>query len=149
MQKIEFKNKGEEGYENSKLNADNLNLLQDNVDEAISEVFESGTNTNGSYVKFKDGTMICWQPKVFQVSAFEQWGSLYRKIIQNPFIFPVSFTTYPTVVCGVRNTESGQLFGMPDGLVIDQNGINSLQLLRPTDSSGEIIINYFAIGKWK
>ena len=149
MQKIEFKNKGEEGYENSKLNADNLNLLQDNVDEAINEVLESGTNTNGSYVKFNDGTMICFQPKVFQVSEFEQWGSLYRKIIQNPFIFPVSFITYPTVVAGVRNTNNSQLFGMPDGLVISQSGIESLQLIRPTDSSGEIIINYFAVGKWK
>ena len=32
MQKINFKNKGEEGYESSKLNADNLNLLQTNVE---------------------------------------------------------------------------------------------------------------------
>ena len=136
----------------TKLNAEDFQENVDKIDEIIdfsNSVIASEANDNGSYIKYSDGTMICWQPKVFQVSAFEQWGSLYRKIIQNPFIFPVSFTTYPTIVCGVRNTNSSQLFGMPDGLVIDKNGVNSLQLIRPTDSSGEIIINYIAIGKWK
>lgn len=136
----------------TKLNAEDFQENVDKIDELVdfsNSVIESGTNDNGSYVKYSDGTLICWQPIVFQVSEFEQWGSLYRKIIQNPFIFPVPFTTYPTVICGVRNINNSQLFGMPDGLVISQSGVESLQLIRPTDSSGEIIINYLAIGKWK
>ena len=45
MQKIDFKNKGEEGYESSKLNADNLNLLQANVEAAINSLNSENENT--------------------------------------------------------------------------------------------------------
>lgn len=41
------------------LKAFNLNKMQDNIEEAINGVVESGSNANGSYIKFTDGTMIC------------------------------------------------------------------------------------------
>lgn len=41
MQKIEFKNKGEEGYENSKINASNLNQIQENTENEINNIKEN------------------------------------------------------------------------------------------------------------
>lgn len=131
------------------IDSTNLNLLQTNVENAINGVVESGTNSNGNYIKYADGTMICFQPKVFSVSDYEQWGVFYRKVLSNPFTFPVPFTTFPTVTFSGRNTSSSQLVNIIDGAVIDQNGVNSIQLFRPNNSSGETVINYIAIGKWK
>lgn len=46
MNKIDFKNKGEEGYENSKINATNLNQLQTNTEDAIEDVNQASMKLN-------------------------------------------------------------------------------------------------------
>lgn len=143
MEKINFINN------QTPASATTMNTFQNNIENAINSVIESGSNTNGNYIKYADGTMICFQPKVFSVSDYEQWGVFYRKVLSNPFTFPVPFTTFPTVTFSGRNTSSAQLVNIIDGAVIDQNGVNSIQLFRPNSSSGETIINYIAIGKWK
>lgn len=75
MEKINFKNKGEPGA--IPANADNLNLMQNNVENSfksnkttsdkdtyscnyINGIIESGSNSNGNWIKFSDGTMICY-----------------------------------------------------------------------------------------
>lgn len=55
MQKINFQNLPNT---TTPVNATNLNDLQDNVEDAIDGVVESGSNANGSYIKYNDGTLI-------------------------------------------------------------------------------------------
>lgn len=73
MEKINFKNKGETGA--IPINANNLNLMQDNVENSfktskttsnkdtyscnyINGIIESGNNDNGNWIKYVDGTMM-------------------------------------------------------------------------------------------
>lgn len=56
MDRITFENLPSQ---KSALSAEKLNQMQDNIEEAINEIIDSGSNDNGSYVKFSDGTMIC------------------------------------------------------------------------------------------
>lgn len=49
MNKIDFKNKGEVGA--IPINADNLNLLQENAEDAINGVVQRGSNANGNSIK--------------------------------------------------------------------------------------------------
>lgn len=60
MEKINFINN-----QAPAINATNLNKLQDNVENAIRGVVESGSNANGSWVKYDDGRMECWGTGVF------------------------------------------------------------------------------------
>ncbi len=147
--KKDWKNKGDTGYEDSKFNADNMNDLENRIEIGLNSITAYGTNANGNYIKFDCGIMICYHPKVFSVSDYEQWGSFYRKKLQNPFVFPVAFINYPTVVTSIRNSTDSQLINIADGLVVSPTGIESLQLIRPTNSAGETLINYIAIGRWK
>lgn len=55
MQKINFNDLPDT---NTPINSSNLNQLQTNVENAINGIVESGSNDNGSYIKYADGTMI-------------------------------------------------------------------------------------------
>jgi hypothetical protein len=82
------------------LNATNLNSMQ---------VEESGSNTNGNYIKYNDGTLIQWN--TIAKSSFQSSSALsttvqginwYRS--NNPSVaFPISFidTNYSVNVTGL------------------------------------------------
>ena len=54
MQKITFVN------ENAPyVSAENLNQMQTNVENAINGIVESGSNENGTWIKWANGTLIC------------------------------------------------------------------------------------------
>lgn len=56
MNKINFVN-GQAPY----INGTNPNKMQDNIENAINEIVESGSNDNGNWIKYADGTMIVTQ----------------------------------------------------------------------------------------
>lgn len=134
-----------EQYEgNTPLSAENLKQMEDNMEEAIDEkistVVERSENTNGSYVKFMDGTMI-------------QYG--YNNGVDNGerlITYPVPFVEIPVVSC--------------DTAVYDRNYIHLAQVHNISKVSCSIIVRYcassggtwgiggnsfswIAIGKWK
>ena len=65
-------------------NDDNMGLLsnlttpnKNNLVGAINSVVESGSNTNGDYIKYSDGTMICTKKVTGQAKITATWGNLY------------------------------------------------------------------------
>ena len=60
-------------------NLANLNTsVKDNLVNAInSTIIESGTNNNGTYIKYADGTMICTKKVTGQANITSTWGNLY------------------------------------------------------------------------
>ncbi len=68
-----------------------------NLNEKIAEIIESGSNDNGSYIKFSDGTMIC-SGHISQTLARTTQRSDCRWI-QNIW----SYYQFPNIVC--RNSE--------------------------------------------
>ena len=148
MEKINFVNNSE-----PYLSAENLNQLQTNVETAINGVVESGSNENGSYIKYTDGTMICrgtWG--IGAVSASTQSGNVYKVLIEQRHNFPVSFIEKPTmtfsayesvedwgmllVVCPKKNSVTAQNFG-------------SINVISATQAAINLAIDYIALGKWK
>ena len=94
--KLNWLNKGETGA--IPINKDNLNHMdngisnndsaignlanlstpvKDNLVNAInSTVVESGSNANGEYIKYADGTMICTKKVTGQAKITATWGNL-------------------------------------------------------------------------
>lgn len=146
MQKIEFKDLPDTS---TPINSENLNLLQTNVESAINGIVESGNNTNGNYIKYTDGTMICHFSKGLATTTCTQVANMYQYEFSNPFTFPVPFVDTPSVTISngyVSSAASALIWAFQRNNV----GIQSIKTLSPSNFSGQYVaFNYIAIGKWK
>ena len=124
----------------------NLNLLQTNVENAINEVAESGSN----YVKFKSGIMVVYG-SIEADANFTTWGSAYQQELSGGY-FAVPFIETPFLVLAstinVDNTYNYASFAGTFGTTKSITGI--IKLMRPVAAStGKVKVNYMAVGKWK
>lgn len=144
---LDWKNKGESGYENSKMNKTKMKDITDKVDELVdfsNSVIESGTN----YVKFKDGTMICYGNIEFNIGNMNQRSPFWQYQNNNLSIpFSQTFISKPNIVASIIAGNYTSLLYVIDCSI---NAITSITILTLADSSQQKTnINYMAIGKWK
>lgn len=110
-------------------------------------IIESGSNENGNFIKFSDGTMICYKTtNEIDMNITTEWGSLYegQTSLGN---LPAEFIETPTI--------SVTPFG--SGMLIEQGGYNAsktswgnVTCVRPTSVENVKARFYLiAIGKWK
>lgn len=115
------------------------------------------TNSNGTAVKFPDGTMICTGKKAFTIASFVAWGSVYstgnNNVIFNnfpvEFIAPPIVSVHPTIKTG--ETGGGNFWlGSDTGNPITKSSAGGVQLIRgSTASNFKTTLSYTAIGRWK
>jgi phage minor structural protein len=110
-------------------------------------IYASGSNSNGSYVKFGDGTMICWVTMYVTDQAINQaYGSLF--IGSRTWTYPSVFYGTPTVTCSQFKWGSGASWG-------NVANVRSTDVdLRGYDVSSRAagttcIISAIAVGRWK
>ena len=169
MEKINFINQSTPA-----LNATNLNKLQDNVEDsideakndmqdiinetkedieqAISSIIESGSNSNGNYVKYSDGTMVCTGKYEGNVSINNVLGSIYRSATITFNNFAAPFTRLDSIDFNLIDGQSGNF------VWLGTYGDYSPSLTNPgrcvlfsgvSTSSTSTKVSYFAIGRWK
>lgn len=116
-------------------------------DTAWSTIIESGSNDNGSWIKYSDGTMICYKSTgEIDMNVTTSWGSLYEGNISIGN-FPAEFIETPTI--------SVTPFG--SGMLIEQGGIDASKTswgnitgVRPNSVENvKARFHLIAIGKWK
>lgn len=112
-----------------------------------SRIIDSGSNNNGNWIKYSDGTMICTKKVVFSGLQFTtSFGSMYeapsvylgdyaKEFIDTPTPF-YSASTSTCIVESFANTKAS--FG-------------TVTLLRPVKTTADYTytINLMAIGRWK
>lgn len=59
-------------------NANVLGNIATALENIVSTIIESGSNSNGSYIKFADGTMICYKKIQVTSNITNRWGNLYE-----------------------------------------------------------------------
>lgn len=158
MEKINFINNSEPD-----ISAENLNLMQTNIENAINGILESGTNDNGSWIKFNDGTMICritLSKEKFlnstSLSTTVQGINIYRSNVVN-WNFPVSFVNTDIQINITTNTLSnGTRFAFGRVNSILTKSLVEIQLLGLEDFTENAVgytnlnkVYVMAIGKWK
>lgn len=58
-----------------------------------------GSNANGKYVKFPDGTLICWVEHKTTTAINSAWGGVYESTTQQDLgTWPHAFISTPNVV---------------------------------------------------
>lgn len=136
------------------LSAENLNQMEDNIENAIDDVqtyaesiVESGTNVNGKYIKFKDGTMICTKKVTFNsVSVNQSVGSLYQSSALNLGNFAEAFDETPIINCTLGGGYSGWLTKIQNTTA---SSIGSVEIFRATSSTNlSYIVNVVAYGTY-
>lgn len=128
----------------------NLNTTnKSNLVSAINSVVESGTNSNGSWIKYADGTMICTKKIVTQQQINVAFGSLYETSNTVNFgNYAMPFISVPDTILGTSFGRSCLLEGIQD---YSATSFGWTWLMRPSadDSVKEYTISLLAIGKWK
>jgi hypothetical protein len=140
------------------LNANNLNTIQENVETAINEtntnlktlingIVESGNNSNGNYIKYSDGTMICTKLVTVTAQCSTTWGSMYESENVSFGATPQTFIEVP-MVFPYASTRTALIEGLRDTTI---NDFGNTWLARPIADQNQIqyTINLLAIGRWK
>ena len=141
MEKINFVNN-----QAPAISASSLNQLQTNVESAINGVVESGSNDNGYWVKYSDGTMECYGTKSYESTAFAATGNVYYRDLSG-VTFPVPFKENEIIVptCSMAMGNVGAI----TPISVSNTGISGFSVLSASSSARGITVYWRAIGKWK
>ena len=128
---------------------------KNNIVGAINSVVENGTNNNGSWIKFADGTMICKFTQIINLTVNTAWGSLYGGKF-SVHDYPQEFIDIPeasiTLVANNDGNYAGWIGtnGGTDDIRPTKKNIGEFNILRPTTANNAYYkVQVIAIGKWK
>lgn len=130
---------------------DNLVAITSDVSlvaEKINNNIISGSNANGNWIKYSDGTMICTISKDVSFSTYTQDGTIYYYDINN-INFPQTFTELNSVNASFNSTKAGKFpwLGIYNATTSSIARIRLFNYYNSNDNAG--YINVIAIGKWK
>lgn len=110
-------------------------------------IVESGSNSNGKWIKYSDGTMICYQSFTCNVNYSTKYGSgYYAEITDEIKSFPVSFIETPKVSVGLT-TNYGIGCALRD--TNTEKCATNIFVYTFVSRTDTVTLNIIAIGKWK
>ena len=128
-------------------------LSASNVQAAIDElagIVSSGSNANGTWIKFADGTLICTKTingAVMEPTDWTEWGSLYY-FSTSGGLWAETFYSAPSV--SASNISADAAFMVGSIKDVSTTGLSSITIVRPTAPSVlSFGISIIAVGRWK
>lgn len=116
-------------------------------------IVESGSNENGSWVKFSDGTMECRNSvKITSVDITTSCASFYRSAEITPFgNFPQTFINIPDVTYSYDGNDSASgLRWLGKSNKVTTSNVGAFYILSPwSGTTPNCNISYIAKGNWK
>lgn len=134
-------------YENTdianinKVTASDMNEIKN----VVNGMIESGSNNNGSWIKYSDGTMICYRKIEKTVAITDVYGTLYKGIIED-INFPQSFVSIP--YCLAQNNGANHII-IGQCQAVSTTKIGKLEIWSSIATTTYVIPVIIAIGKWK
>ena len=118
----------------------------------INGIVESGSNANGTWTKWADGTMIVNKTIRGTANITSAWGSLFISQEINLGNYPVAFIERPTVVVSPQTQTGTQymLAGQGGSGYGTETNAGNVALIRPNSrTSVAYVLDIIAKGKWK
>lgn len=106
-------------------------------------IVETGTNANGTYTKWADGTMICRHTGAGQAATIGGGSVFYSGGVN--FTFPATFITAPTITPSAVQSSGFFCWGVVDGSPSTTNA--TVRVICPVNT-GSASPSYIAIGRW-
>ena len=111
-------------------------------------VIEEGSNSNGKYRKWRDGTLEMWGDFDRSSAITEKAGSLYASPSPISITFPVQSLTRPNI--NLTITAGGAIWGKPWDSASSYLRDFSYSILAATQwSNAAYHVSYYARGTWK
>ncbi|WP_439830449.1 hypothetical protein [Aeromonas caviae] len=112
-------------------------------------IIERGSNANGGYVKFADGTMICNAVGYFGADANIAYGSIFKSPGYT-WTFPAPFTVGTTPACSGKLSNWSAGWVGYEATVIDSNASAGFCVMTGTAISGAsgLTVTLLAVGRW-
>lgn len=128
------------------------NNIATNYNQFNAYIIESGTNENGSWIKYSDGTMICQNRKMLDdvdITA-NAGGGLYRSSSFEFDNFPQAFTNINNVIkSGYLGYVAEQETWFIDSSIFNLTTAGQGKFMCGVSSSNRSgYMQYIAIGKW-
>lgn len=127
-----------------------IGVIPQNVIDEVEELYNpiKGSNANGTYVKYVDGTMIC--TKIVRLSSLAvntSWGTCYESALTSLGIFAEEFIDVPIVTI----TNHGAVGAWFEYLLnTSKTYVGDVRMVAPVSvGAGTFNIHVIAIGKWK
>lgn len=107
-------------------------------------IIERGSNANGEYVRYADGTQICTYRDATGLDLNTASGSIYRSTSDGTWTFPIAFAagTYPVVSC---SPESPSRFAATNG---GSNTSATYRYFGPVNNVSVLPCTLMAVGRW-
>jgi hypothetical protein len=120
-----------------------VGTVQQSAGAVTGAIVERGTNANGEYVRFADGTQICWFTKGSDSQLTGSSGGLFWA--QEICIFPAIFVDTPAVSPNALDVSSGLYWGTASGI---PSATSFTFEAIGTSDGGSYRLSYLAIGHW-
>jgi hypothetical protein len=106
-------------------------------------VLERGSNANGEFVRFADGTLICTRTNLSVTNASTAVGQLFRSSANVTWTFPVAFSAAPVVKSDCDNADCWATVGAAPTTTTVQ-----LRAVSPVSQAAALTIRAVATGRW-
>lgn len=142
---------------NKKISASEIAIKKDNkgvpLDSYLSDstIYDSGSNSNGEWIRFNNGWMIIKQKYSDTKNVYVAMGSLKRVGLNIPPDFPIAFKETPNVQITLHNCWLVWLMGIEgEATTTNATGNNLIPVASAETRIVENVeIHITAIGKWK
>ena len=125
-----------------------FDAIDDHVAESASKhITESGSNANGNYIKFDDGTMICQLRTIIADKSISGAYAPNWFVGNHLWTFPHAFVGIPVASCGQFQIGSALSFGAASDTSTTQSMIRAFAPV--SVPNGSAVIALTAIGRWK
>lgn len=116
-------------------------------------LIETGSGTNGTYIKFFDGTMICTCSVTRTVTLNGTYGNVHGANFGS-ITFPATFISQPYVSWSSNNPDGntrGHWIGTYNGITVSTTAVSGLHIYRHNinEEASQIEVQVTAIGRWK
>jgi hypothetical protein len=105
-------------------------------------IIEKGSNANGEFVRYADGTLICWNYALTAQDATAAVGSLFRTTNTLSWTFPSVFSVAPAVSGQVDSSARWLSLGSPSTTAVD------FRQYAATSQPVTVVNRVIAIGRW-
>ena len=114
----------------------------------INGIVESGSNENGNWIKYNDGTMICTKSIGVSFDTYSQDGTMYFYDLTN-LNFSQTFTIINSINVNFNSTKTGSYpwVGIYNTTLSSISRVRLFNYYSPSNNSGTLYIT--VIGKWK
>lgn len=126
---------------------DNSTTLQ-TIATTAQNIIESGSNANGNFVKYSDGTMVCYGTVYTTNPTHNDWYGFCR--ISNEFTFSLAKAFKDNnYSLTISSTTYGYFSTIITSITTNSFGFRAFTHNQDAYTPNNGVFNYIAIGKWE